>query len=187
MRKAETVGEAENIANVEMDKISIWAKDNKIRFNEEKSKVMLMYRRKQRSKKCSSIHEKKAIQQVQKLKYLGIIFDYKLNFRKHINYVADKCNKLIFQLAKSAKLNWGLSHKALQIIYLGGIQPLIIYGAPVWIKAMNKENNKARLLRVQRLINIKMAKAYGTVSHETLCVVTGLMPIDIRIGESARL
>jgi len=32
MIKAETVGEAENIANVEMDKISIWAKDNKIRF-----------------------------------------------------------------------------------------------------------------------------------------------------------
>ena len=67
----------------------------------------------------------KANPQVQKLKYLEI-FDYKLNFREHINYVADKCKKLIFQLAISAKLNWGLSHKALQTIYLGGIQPLLI-------------------------------------------------------------
>jgi len=76
--------------------------------------------------------------------------------------------KLIFQLAKSAKLNWGLSHKALQTVYLGGIQPLLVYGAPIWIKAVRKENHKARLLRVQRLINIKMAKAYCTVSNEAL-------------------
>ena len=32
-----------------------------------------------------------------------------------------------------------------------------------------------------------MAKAYRTVSHEVLCVVTGMMPIDIKIEEAARL
>ena len=52
---------------------------------------------------------------------------------------------LIFQPAKAAKLNWGLSHKALQTIYLGGIQQLLIYGAPVWIKAIRKEPHKAKL------------------------------------------
>jgi hypothetical protein len=118
---------------------------------------------------------------------LGIIFDYKLLFRAHINYVTDKCKKLIFQLAKSAKLNWGLSYKALRTIYLGGIQPLLTYGAPVRFEAMSKENYKAKVLRVQRLINIKMAKAYRTVSHEALCVVTGMMPIDIKIEETVRL
>jgi len=51
MIKAETVGEAENIANVKMDKISIWAKNNKIRLNEGKSKVISMTRRKRKSKK----------------------------------------------------------------------------------------------------------------------------------------
>jgi hypothetical protein len=37
-----TVREAESIANVELSKVSAWAKQNKIRFNEQKSKVMLM-------------------------------------------------------------------------------------------------------------------------------------------------
>jgi len=143
MIKAETVGEAENIANVKMDKILKWAKDNKIRFNEEKSKVMVMTRRKRKEQNEVAVYvNNKVIPQVQKLKNLGIILDYKLNFREHIKYIADKCRKLIFQMAKSAKLNWGLGHKALQTIYLGGIQPLLLYGAPVWIKAMNKENNK---------------------------------------------
>jgi hypothetical protein len=51
---------------------------------------------------------------------LGIIFDNKLTFREHRNYVAEKCTKLIFALSKSAKLNWGLEHEALKIIYTGG-------------------------------------------------------------------
>jgi hypothetical protein len=164
MIRSGNIREAENIASVEMDKIAIWAGNNKTRFNEEKLKVMLMTRRKCKEQKEVAVYmNNKAITQVQTVKYLRIIFDYKLFFREHINYVADKCTKLIFQLAKSAKLNWGLNHKALQTIYLGGIQPLLIYGAPVWIKAMRKENYKARLLRVQRLINIKKARVYLTV------------------------
>jgi len=149
---------------------------------------MLMTRRKRKEQKEVAVYmNNKAIPQVHKLKYLGIIFDYKLSFREHINYVADKCTKLIFQLAKLAKLNWGLSHKALQTIYLGRIQLLLVYGAPVWNKAMRKRNYKARLLRVQRLINIKMAKPYRTVSNEALCVLTGMMPIDKQIDQEAQL
>ena len=46
MTKAESIREAENIADVEMSKISEWEKENKIRFNEQKSKVMLMTKEK---------------------------------------------------------------------------------------------------------------------------------------------
>ena len=52
---------------------------------------------------------------------------------------------------------------------------------------MRKENYKARLLTVQRLINIKLAKAYRTVSNEALCVLTGMMPINIKIDQEAQL
>jgi len=52
---------------------------------------------------------------------------------------------------------------------------------------MRKENYKAKLLRVQRLINIKMAKAYRRVSHEALCVLTGTMPIDLKIEQTVKI
>jgi retron-type reverse transcriptase len=42
MIRAESIGEAENNANIEIDKIEKWAMDSKIRFNDEKSKVMLL-------------------------------------------------------------------------------------------------------------------------------------------------
>jgi len=51
MIKADSIREAENIANVELNKISVWAKDNKIRFNEQNSKVMLLTRRKGKEQK----------------------------------------------------------------------------------------------------------------------------------------
>jgi hypothetical protein len=86
------------------------------------------------------------IPQVNKLKYLGIIFDCKITFKEHISYMADKCTKLIFLLSKSAKLKRGLSHKALKTIYIGGMLPLLLYGTPVWIKAMEKESYKSKLI-----------------------------------------
>ena len=111
------------------------------------------------------------------IRYLGILFDNKLTFREHINQIAEKCTKLIFSLARSAKITWGLKHKALKTIYTGAILPIILYGALIWKDVMNRSCYKAKIVRIQRLINIKIAKAYRTVSNEALCIITGLMPI----------
>jgi hypothetical protein len=97
------------------------------------------------------------------MKYLGIIIDNKLTFREHITHLTEKCRKIIFALSKSAKLNWGLSHKALKTLYTGGIQPLLLYGAPVWAEILEKTSHRKKLTRLQRLINIKIAKAYRKV------------------------
>jgi len=187
MVEAESIWEAENFSNIELNKIAEWATHNKIKFNERKSKVMLMTRRKRNERKEIAIYlNNRPIPQVRRLKYLGIIFDRKLTFKEHINYVTNKCTKLIFTLAKSAKLNWGLNHKALKKIYLGGILPLLLYGVPVWYKAMTLKSYKDKIIRVQRIIKIKIPKAYRT-SNETLSVLTGTTPIAIKIEEMAKL
>jgi len=54
-----------------------------------------------------------------------------MTFRDHINYIEEKCTKLIFTLTKSVKLTWGLKHKTLNTIQTGGILPLIVCGDPV--------------------------------------------------------
>jgi hypothetical protein len=57
-----------------------------------------------------------------------------------------------------------------------------MYGAPVWIEALEKECNETIYNRVQRLINIKTAKAFRTTSNEALCTLTGLTPIVRKTG-----
>ena len=58
--------------------------------------------------------------------------------------------------------------------------PLLLCGAPVWKSVLNKHCYKAKLIRIQRLINIRIAKAYRRVSNET-CVIAGIKPINIKI------
>ena len=71
----------------------------------------------------------------------------------------------------------GLKQGALKTIYIGGILPLLLCGAPVWKNVMNKSCYKAKLIiiiiviiiiKIQRLINIRLAKAYRADSNEEL-------------------
>jgi len=64
---------------------------------------MLMTRRKRKERKEHEIQvylNNKPLPQVHRLKYLGIIFDSRLTFREHINYMAEKCTKLKFAISK---------------------------------------------------------------------------------------
>jgi hypothetical protein len=147
-----------------------------------------MTRRKRIERKDLEVYlNNKHLRQVKTMKYLVIIIDNKLTIREHITHVTEKCRKIIFALSKSAKLNWELSHKALQTLYTGGIEPLVLYGAPVWEEILEKTSRRKKLTRVQRLINIKIAKAYGTVSNDALCIITGLTPMHIKIKKTAEL
>ena len=51
LTRGETVAEAENYMNIELSKIEEWAQNSKLKFNNTKSKVMLMSRRKRKEKK----------------------------------------------------------------------------------------------------------------------------------------
>jgi DNA-binding Lrp family transcriptional regulator len=69
--RCKTVSEAENFMNLEMSKITAWAKSNKIDSNEEKSKTMLMFRRKRKEEKEINVFlNNKLLEQVTKMKYL---------------------------------------------------------------------------------------------------------------------
>jgi len=94
--------------------------------------------------------------------------------------------KLIHSLSKSAKLSWGLKHEAPKTTYKGAILPLLLYGAPVWIEAFKFDYNKLKYIRVQRLMNIRIPKAFRTTSSEALCILAGTTPIIIIIINTKR-
>jgi hypothetical protein len=55
------------------------------------------------------------------------------------------------------------------------------YGAPVWEEAVKKQRLLRKMQRTQQLINIKIAKAYRTISFEASCLMAGIQPIGIEI------
>ena len=91
LTRGDTVVEAENYMNIEMKKIIEWATNNRLTFNENKSRTMLMSHRRRKEKKEIEIYVNNTIiKQKNTIKYLGIIFDSKLTFRHHINYIQEK-------------------------------------------------------------------------------------------------
>ena len=171
-----------------MRKITAWVTWNKIRFRDEKSKVMLVTRRKRKEPRVIKVYlNNKILEQVTTMKYLGINLDHKFTFKEHIKYAAERCAKLIHSLSRSAKVTWGIKHEAMKTIYKGAILPLLLYGAPVWIDAVQYEYNKQKYIRVQRLINIRTAKAFRTTSSEALCILTGITPIIIKMEEAVKM
>jgi len=119
---------------------------------------------------------------VHSLKCLGMIFDNKLTFRENTNFMVENAYNWYLHF-KIGKAQLGLNHVALKTIYTGKILPLLLYRTPVWKKVIHKISYKLKLVRVQRIINIKIAKAYYTVSNEALCILTGLTHIAMKIEE----
>ena len=175
--------EAENYANADLKRIERWASDNKIQFNDEKSKVLFVSRKRNDDKVVNIYLNHRRLNQTEEMKYLGIYLDSHFNFNSHIQYTAEKSIALINKLAKTAKLQWGLGHKALKTIYEGAIVPILTYGAPVWVEAIRKRKNLTKFKRIHRMMNIKMGKAYRTVSYDASCIIAGVQPIEIKIEE----
>jgi Reverse transcriptase (RNA-dependent DNA polymerase). len=175
-----TLSEAEAYTNSDLAIIEKWVGENKMKFNEAKSKVLLTTR-KRRIGKFKIFLNNRSLEQLNVMKYLGIHFDSTLSFYKNIKQVADKSRALTYMLNRTAKLLWGLGHKSLKMIYEGVIVPLMTYGAPVWEGAITKHKYLHKMQSAQRLINIKIAKAYRTTSFEESCVMAGVPPIGIVI------
>jgi hypothetical protein len=82
--RGKIVCKAENFSNCELNKITTWSKRNKISFNEEKSKVMLISRKRKKTKEIAVYLNNKQLEQVNTTKYLGIFRDNKFKFSEHI-------------------------------------------------------------------------------------------------------
>jgi hypothetical protein len=83
--KAATIAEVENYTNMEMTKIIKCSKENKLLFNNHKSKVLLISRRRKERKTIGIFLNNNRLDEVDKLKYLGIIIDSKFKFNEQIN------------------------------------------------------------------------------------------------------
>jgi len=125
-----------------LKKTENWARENKMHFKGNKSNILLVTKKTSRDSRILNIYlNYKRLEQVSEVKYLGIYFANSFSFDRHVDYITGKCTPIINMLARSVKLKWGLGHRELKVIYNGAIEPLLTYGAPVWEKALTKENN----------------------------------------------
>ncbi|CAG9572673.1 unnamed protein product [Danaus chrysippus] len=112
-----------------------------------------------------------------RMKYLGPTLDGRWNFREHFRGLVPKLLGTANALGRLLP-NLGGPSVACRRLYTGVLRSMALYGAPVWVGALTRPN-VAALHRVQRVMAVRVVRAYRTVSHEAACVLAGTPPWEL--------
>ena len=113
-----------------------------------------------------------------KAKFLGLIFDRKLSWRDHINYLEQKCKKRLQLMRAVAGNSWGANKKVLLTIYRSLIRSVIDYGSIAYNSAC--ESIKKRLDVIQNKALRIACGAFCSTAASALQVETGELPLSLR-------
>ena len=119
----------ENQANFELKKVFTWLASNKLTLNIKKSKFMFLSNKKKIRKKLNIKINGKQLESCESYKYLGVIFDSKLSWKPHIEYISRKISKACGALSK---IRHCVDIETLKTVYYALVHSYLSYGIVVW-------------------------------------------------------
>ena len=122
------LGKMEMNINSELAQISTWLKVNKLSLNIKKTHYMV-FTRKQWQRHLSIKIDGHPFEEVHDTKFLGVYIDNKLNWKKHISYLAGTISKGIGIIIKARHY---LNKKGIIALYYSFIYPYLIYCNHIW-------------------------------------------------------
>lgn len=126
-----------------------------------------------------------ALSQSNELKYLGVTFDNKLNWKKHMDKVTLRVSKRINVLKRLAGSKWGCAWSTLNLTYQKYILPVITYSceSPVTAQPHTLQVLQHAQNQTLRLIT----GAVKTTPIDAMLFTTGNKPIQELMKEKAVL
>ncbi|CAF4832895.1 unnamed protein product [Pieris macdunnoughi] len=108
------------------------------------------------------------------LKYLGLVLDPRWTFKAHFTTLAPNLTTTAGMLSRIMP-NLGGPGGECRRLYANVVRAKALYGCPIWADKLNRYN-KTILRQSQRVIAIRVARAYRTVSYDAACVIAGTTP-----------
>ena len=121
-----------------LDQISEWTKNQKMKINENKSKIMVFNFTKNYQFSTRLELEGKILETVSETKLLGTIVTNDLKWGKNTSFIVKKANKRLELLRKIS--NFGADSDDLKNIYILYIRSLLEQSCIVWHSALTEEN-----------------------------------------------
>ena len=111
-------------------KLAMWCAKWKIKLNPVKTKVIIFSRSilARKTKLNLKLYGEK-LKIYPQVKFLGIIFDSQLNFKKNFEDILDHCNTRYHRLRLIVSKKWGPSPATIIQIYKQCIRPIFEYGS----------------------------------------------------------
>ena len=118
----------EKLVNIELDKLSLWFKENKLSLNVGKTNFVMIHRRRQNIRLQLKLNGA-LLEQKDSIKYLGVVIDQKLNWKSHITNCTAKLGKCLWAINK---LRQYTTIPILKLVYFALAYPHIQYCISSW-------------------------------------------------------
>lgn len=156
--------------------IENWCRSAGLRLSVEKSQILNLG--KCEPVQCDLTIDGKQVPVSDKIKYLGVMLDARLEWNEHIRYIEQKANKVVEVIHR---MNWTTRRMRLKekrIIYTQVALPAIAYAHKLWSPNLNYKYQRNRLTRIQRRIILALTRCYRTTSNIKLQKLIGVLDLN---------
>ena len=117
-----------------LNNLNRWSNENCFKFSEMKTKCMRLCNSRKLHTDPELALDGARIEVVKEFKFIGLIilFDYKLSFIQHINYLSNKCKKALNLLNVVSSIDWGPDRKVMLRLYRSLVRSKLDYGCVVY-------------------------------------------------------
>jgi hypothetical protein len=167
--------------NHSLEVLKSWATENNKMIN--KSKTIYQFFSLQHNNTDFNLKIDNQLLQSASTKYLGVLFDNKLNWADHINKTVEKTNKRIRLMKRLAGTKWGSTQDTLKVYYNTYVKPIMNYGSEV-----TEPSNKSNLKHLETAQNNALRILCGAVKITpviALQLYTENLPISLEIQKQA--
>ena len=123
--------EVKEVLERELEAIAVWIEQNKLRMNAAKTQLMVLNRRR-RQKEVEEFtvqHRGECIRSKHEVRYLGVVVDEDLKWKKHIQEVRKKC---FIGLSQMRRISQFLPLHSRKSLYNALVLPHIDYCCVIW-------------------------------------------------------
>ena len=120
------------------------------------------------------------------VKYLGVILDFRLTWREHVEVKMRKAHNLLWACRRVFGAGWGLGPKVVHWLYVTIVRPTLTFASLVWWPGCQMASTKKKLSTVQRLACLEITGVIRTTPTGVMEALIGLPPLELVIQEEAR-
>jgi len=176
--RSKNMNSIERLLQLCLNNIQKWADENGFQFSKTKTVCMHFCQQRILHTDPELKIDEVPIPVVEECKFLGLIFDRKLNFISHIKFLKDRCMKALNLLKVVAHRDWGADCTTLLKLYRSHIRSKLDYGCIVYGSA--RESYLKSLDRVQNAALRICLGAFRTSPIPSLHVEANELPLCLR-------
>ena len=120
------------------------------------------------------------------IRYLGVMLDSRLSFKQHVKHTIVKAAKVATTLARLMP-NIGSPRQGRRKLLASVVTSVLTYGIAIWGEVLKIEEYRRKVAAVHRLSALRVSCAFRTVSDDAVCVIAGMMPVEVLAVERKQL